>query len=133
MYKTMVRVNFFDADPAGIMFFGNIFKFAHAAFEQMIASAGFSRNYFNDPDYATPLMHVEADYSRPILPGTDVRVELGVSVLKESSFEISYTFFNGEELAARVKTVHIFIDRRRWAKTRMTSELSDFLKGHLTD
>ena len=46
MYSYTTRVNFFNADGAGVLFFGNIFRIIHSAYEEFMYDAGFKRNYF---------------------------------------------------------------------------------------
>ncbi|HWU44058.1 MAG TPA: hypothetical protein VN132_11490, partial [Bdellovibrio sp.] len=58
VFKTKKTLTFREADPAKIMFFGNIFGFAHDAFEQFIVEAGYTwKEYFHNTDYAIPLRH----------------------------------------------------------------------------
>ncbi|MGE5362949.1 MAG: acyl-CoA thioesterase [Bacteroidota bacterium] len=128
MFKTKLRINFFDADPAGIMFYGNIFRLAHTAFEEFIQEGRMERNYFVDRDFITPLLHSEADYKRPLLPVTHVDIHVKVTVLKESSFEITYEFYYGDELAAIVKNVHVCLNKSLWKKSPLPEELSAYLQ-----
>ena len=39
MYQTKIKITFADLDPAGILFYANIFKHAHSAYEEMIEKA----------------------------------------------------------------------------------------------
>ncbi|MGE5351213.1 MAG: acyl-CoA thioesterase [Acidobacteriota bacterium] len=131
MFRTEIKINFFDCDPAGIMFFGNIFKITHSAYEEMLQKGDLKRDYFKDDQYALPLVHSEADFLRPILPGEKVVVKLSVSVLRESSFELSYEVMNPKgEVCARVKTVHVSVTRSNWQKTPLPHDLKECLMNH---
>ena len=128
MFQTEVKINFFDCDPAGIMFFGNVFKLAHTAYEELLRKGIGGRDYFNDNDYAIPLVHSEADFLKPIMPGEVLTVQLTVSLFKESSFELSYEILNSKkEISARVKTVHVMVKKADWGKTSIPQDLKDCL------
>ncbi|HEX2868324.1 MAG TPA: acyl-CoA thioesterase [Ignavibacteriales bacterium] len=129
MFRTEVKINFFDCDPAGIMFYGNIFKVAHQAYEELLQKGNLERDYFKDIEYALPLVHSEADFIKPIFPGKNLTVELRVTILKESSFELSYEVLdNGGDLCARVKTVHVLVLKRDWQKSALPEDLKNCLK-----
>lgn len=131
MFSKKIKVNFFHGDPAGIMFFANIFTFAHSAYEEMLDGAGLERDYFNDEEFAVPIIHSESDFYKPIFPGDEITVEVAASNIKESSFELTYNFRNdaGEVLAV-VKTVHVFMSKYSWDKTKMPIEVSELLLKH---
>lgn len=132
MFSTDIRINFFDADPAGIMFFANIFRLAHSAYEEMITSAGFERDYFFDEEYAIPILHADVDFVKPMFPGSVLSVEIAVKTVKDTSFELQYHFKNEDgELTARLRTVHVFITRSDWEKSAIPSEFLGYLLMHM--
>lgn len=132
MFSTTIRINFYDADPAGIMFFANIFKFAHSAYEEMLEAGEFERNYFFDEDYAIPILHAGVDFVKPVFPGSFINVEISVKSIKDCSFELQYNFKNEEDaLVARVKTIHVFITRAGWEKVNIPDEFHAYLVRHL--
>jgi len=110
-YKTKRRINFFDCDPAGIMFFGKAFELIHSAYEEMIASLGI-KDYWTSRDYFVPITKAETDYTGVIKAGEEVEIEVKVSQLRKHSFELSYTC-RGEknEVLFTSKTVHVFTNR----------------------
>lgn len=128
MFRTETKINFFDCDPAGVMFFGNIFKIAHSAYEELLQNGDLERDYFKDDQFALPLVHSEADFLRPIMPGEKVTVQLTLSALKESSFELSYEVISPKgEVCARVKTVHVSVLKSGWQKTPLPQDLKNCL------
>lgn len=132
MFSSKIKVNFFHADPAGIMFFANIFNFAHAVFEEMIVSGNLERDYFNDEEFAIPIIHSEADFYKPIFAGNHIAAEVTVKNLKQSSFELNYEFLNDSgEVLAVVKTVHVFMSKYSWDKTNIPFEFNELLLKHL--
>ena len=126
LYKT--KINFYDCDPAGILFFGRVFELCHQAYEAMIAGFGLREDYWNNADYVVPILNAESHYHKPIKYGDVITIEIKVTILKSSSFELSYTLINdASEKCCEVRTVHVFIDKRTWKKNPMNIEISEGL------
>ncbi len=131
MFTTKVKVFFYDADPAGIIFYASLFKFAHSAYEEFMRSLKTEKNFFFDRDYVLPIIHAEADYLQPVKPGDELKVKLTVSQLKKSSFELSYTFYNStRKIVAKAKTVHVCADKKKFEKIELPAGLYRKLAGH---
>ncbi len=129
VFKTTLKVSFRAADPAGIMFFGNIYGLAHDAFEDFIVNTGFHwKEWFNTPEYIIPIRHSEADYEAPFLPGQNYDVSVSVKALGNTSFSIKYVFTAGEKLHARVEMVHVVLD----AKTKKPIPLPGLIRERLS-
>jgi acyl-CoA thioesterase FadM len=66
--------------------------------------------------------------------GEIITIELIVSQLKDSSFKLSYDCKNEKaELLAKVKTVHVFVDKKSWKKMEIDSEVLKGLEAHLNN
>ncbi len=91
------ELNFFDCDPAGIIFFSRLFDFCHSAYEQLIDSFDLDEDYWDNPVYVVPIIHTECDYYRPIKYGDEIEIQLSVSNLKNSSFELTYSLLLNDE------------------------------------
>lgn len=132
MYNTKIQVNFFDADPAGIIFYANIFRFAHCAYEEFMISLLTEKNYFFDEEFVLPITHTEADYIKPIKAGDELTINLHVANLKKGSFELSYSFCNSEKIeVAKVKTVHVCVSKLGFHKAELPDELYNKLSRNL--
>ena len=132
MHQIKKRISFYDCDPAGILFYGRIFEICHSAYEDLIRSFKLKSNYWNNDEYAVPIIHTEGEYLLPLRPGDEVTVEVTVSKLKESSFELSYACKNVKgEVTNQVKTVHIFVDKKQWKKTPIIDEVRAGLQNHI--
>ncbi|MFA3782136.1 acyl-CoA thioesterase [Melioribacteraceae bacterium 4301-Me] len=132
MYTSKVKVFFYDADPAGIIFFSNIFRFAHSVYEEFMRTLNTEKNFFIDRDFLLPIIHAEADYLKSIKPGDELKVELIVTQLKKSSFELSYNMYNtNSELAAKVKTVHVCRGKKEFKKIDMPEDLYKKLSANM--
>ncbi len=132
MFTEEITVNFYDCDPAGILFFGRIYELCHKAYEKMIGSFSLANDFWNNEKFAVPVIHSEADYFKPLKYGEEIQISISVTVLKLSSFELNYqcTNKNGDVCAA-VKTVHVFVSKASWEKTPVMDELKEKLSNHL--
>lgn len=131
MFNTKLKVNFFDADPAGIIFFASIFRYAHSAYEDFISHLKLNRDYFFDDELVLPIIHAEADYLKPIRVGDELKIDLQVSRLQESSFELSYKFLLNDEPVATARTVHVCVSKNSFVKSELPVELSAGLGEYL--
>jgi len=124
-------VKFHQTDAAGLIFFNNIFIIAHEAYEQMLISEGFGiGEILREKEYLLPLVHVEADYILPLYPGDEITVQALVSELGTTSYTLSYRVLKMEQIAARVKTVHICVDKESGEKMSIPEDLRLGLKNH---
>jgi 1,4-dihydroxy-2-naphthoyl-CoA hydrolase len=131
MFKTKKKINFYDCDPAGILFFGRVYEICHSAYEDLIASFELKENYWDNGEYVVPILNSEAHYHRPIKYGETISIEVKVSKLKSSSFELEYEIKNeaGEKCTA-VRTVHIFVDKSTWKKREIKKNVKDGLEKY---
>jgi len=129
MFEYKYRIKFHDVDAAGIIFYANIFKIAHDAFQEMLWSFELSVKYFSDKEYAFPIVHSEADYFSPLKFNQEIIVKISVIDVNENSFKIIYLFTNENKIRfAEVKTVHVCVDKTKFDKTK----LPEYLKLKLT-
>ncbi len=131
MINNEIIVNFYDCDPAGIIFYANIFKYAHSNYEKMISSFELDLDYFVNNNFIVPIIHTEADYFKPLKTGEKISIQTVVSRLKDSSFELTHKFFGSEnDLRAEVKTVHVFVDKKSFQKTKIDETIFRKLNSH---
>lgn len=121
-------VSFSDADPAGIVFFANIFNYAHKALELFKASQKSWDGWFNDPKVGWPLRHAEAEFFAPIRVGRYIKTVLYLDKQGNNSICFRCMIYQeipqakvadaaGDEpplkeiLCATVKTVHVQVVR----------------------
>jgi len=132
MFTAKVKVYFYDADPAGIIFYANLFKYVHAAYEDFLRNLYTQRNFFFDKDYILPIIHAEADYLMPIRVGDELRIDVSVSTLKNSSFELNYRFYKDKDkFAAVAKTVHVCVLKKEFNKIELPKDFYAKLKTNL--
>ncbi|MBD3163469.1 MAG: acyl-CoA thioesterase [Candidatus Eisenbacteria bacterium] len=111
-FEHALTVRFHEVDPAGIVFFGRIFGYAHDAYEAWIRTVGFPLEVpIAERGYALPLAHAEADFHSPIRGGTELRVFLEVLSIGTSSFTVRSRILGKEGMRhATVETTHVCID-----------------------
>ena len=106
-------VRLHDADAAGVLFFAHLFRHAHDAYEDFMASLGQPLDGLVRAGCRLPLVHAEADYVRPIQHGETIRVTVVLAALGETSFTLDYRFEDGSgALRARARTVHVHLADR---------------------
>ncbi len=98
MITSKKKINFYHCDPAGILFYARLFEICHSVYEEMINSFELEENYWQNDDYVVPIVKCEAGFFKPIKPGEEITVELFVSQLKETSFELSYEIKNENDV-----------------------------------
>ena len=131
MISVRRRINFYDCDPAGILFYANIFRMCHSAYEKLVAGFELKKDYWRNDDFAVPIIKSTADYLKPYKSGDEINIEITVSELRETSFELTYKCSNQfNDLCAEVKTIHVFVDKKSWSKTSLLPEIVEGLKLH---
>ena len=117
-------VTFFECDPAGVMFYGRVYDYAHAALEAMLADRIKDYPYFNHPEFAFPIAVSEAVYHAPVRQGDKISITTVKAKTGNHSFEMNYTGKNeeGKEVFF-VKTVHICVSKQTGKKAELPEEL----------
>lgn len=132
-FTTKTKLHFRDADPAGILFFGNILGIAHDIFEDFLATNGIPwEEWFKAHEWACPIRHTEVDFLSPLLPGHEHFVEVSVVKLGQCSFTMHYEFRNpATKLCARVMTTHTFVDQKAFQKMDIPEKYRTLLRRFL--
>ena len=134
MFSIKRRINFYHCDPAGVIFYGHIFFLCHSAYEHLISSFNLGLDYWKNDNFIVPIVHSSADFLKPLKNGDVIDIEVVVTKLKQSSFELSYECKNQKgDLCVEVKTVHVIVDKQTWKKTKMYTEIEEGLRKHLSE
>ena len=132
MFSVKKRINFYDCDPAGIFFFARVYELCHSVYEEMIQSFNMKEDYWTNEIFIVPILKSEASYHKPIKYGEMITVQIYVNNLRASSFELNYEIRNDKnEVCTKVKTVHIFVDKKSWKKTEIAEDVKMGLQKHL--
>ena len=130
MFIIKRRVNFYDCDPAGIIFYSRIFDFCHSAYEQLISGFRIKENYWNNKLYVIPIVHSECEYLKPIRFNDEITIFVKVSQIRNSSFELNYSIKKSNTLCCQVKTIHVSVDKKSWKKKKLNKQLLKGLEKH---
>jgi YbgC/YbaW family acyl-CoA thioester hydrolase len=134
MFTVKRKINFYDCDPAGILFYARLFEINHSVYEDMINSFKLKENYWSVDKYVVPIIKTDGAYFKPLRAGETVTINLSVTLLKENSFELTYEWRdNSGELAAKARTVHVFVDKNKWKKVPISEEINKGLESHRRD
>ena len=118
-FKTRIKVRFGDADPAGLVYFVNIFHYFHIAMEEFFAARCrvTYEKLMTDERIGFPTVSVQAEFLTPIIYGDEAEVEVCVSRVGESSatFEYSVRRVSDGTVCARATNVQVAmnLDTRR--------------------
>ena len=128
------RINFYHCDPAGILFYARLFEICHSAYEEMISGFKLDENYWQNDDYVVPIVKCDAGFYKPVKPGEYVNIELAVTELRETTFQLSYSIKNESDVeVASAKTVHVFVDKQKWKGKEIKDSLRIGLSNHFKD
>jgi YbgC/YbaW family acyl-CoA thioester hydrolase len=132
MFTVKRKINFYDCDAAGVLFFARIYELCHSAYEELIESFNLEEDYWNNENYIVPIIKSEASYHKPLKYGDIVTVEIKVVQLKTSSFELNYECRNEKnEVTNKIKTVHVCVDKKSWTKSTLGKKVFDGFSNHL--
>lgn len=128
LFKSQLKIKFRDGDPAQIMYFGNLFSFAHDAFEEFIVEAGYQwKEWFRTKIDMVPIRHADADFLAPFIPGETYEVTAQVENLGDTSFIMKYTFGPPAQPHATVRMVHAWLD----AQTKQKKPLPELFRQRM--
>ncbi len=118
-FSTRIKVRFGDADPAGLVYFVNLFHYYHVAMEEFFAArCGISYQELVAAErLGFPTVKVEAEFFTPLVYGDEAEVCVYVSRVGKSSatFEYSLRRVSDGTLCARATNVQVAmnLDERR--------------------
>lgn len=114
LYEHPVEIRFQDVDMAGIIFFARVFDLFHDAFLAGLAARGVRfADVMAARRWASPLVHAEADYRRPMRFGDRVVIELARVEFGNTSITTRYRIRDAvdpERVYASGHLVHAFVE-----------------------
>jgi 1,4-dihydroxy-2-naphthoyl-CoA hydrolase len=123
-------IHFAETDAAGVVYFANVLKLCHEAYEASLMMSGIElRSFFSGQRMAVPIVHAEVDFFQPIFCGDCITIVLTPSLLAPSEFEIRYQLAQGAKIVGKALTRHVCIA----IETRSRLELSEGLRSWLDD
>lgn len=121
-----------DTDCAGVLYHGALFRILNDCFEAFLESRGVSlRMIFLEKNYILPVVHVEADYSKPIRLGDQLTIQLQVGRPGNSSLFLEYSLLNSSsELAASARVVHVSVSKESGKAIALPDEIKVLVKAY---
>jgi YbgC/YbaW family acyl-CoA thioester hydrolase len=134
MFTIKKKINFYDCDPAGILFYARLFEINHSVYEQLIDSLNLKDDYWQSDIFVVPIIKTDGEYLKPVKTGNLISINLSVTHLKLNSFELTYEWFKSDgEIVAKSRTVHVFLDKKSWKKVHIPEEMKSGLQSHQRD
>lgn len=128
-FETNVTIRFEDADPAGIVFYPRAISLAHGVVEDLIRQTELGwHGWFDHHGLAAPVRHAEADFLAPMRAGEALDARAWVEKFGETSgtFAVEFTGKDGT-VRARIRTIHVLVDRATGKPMPLTSEIREAL------
>ncbi len=130
-------VRFGDTDAAGVMHFHQLLRWCHVAYEESLERFGLVAGEIfpgprRMPAVALPIVHVSADFRRPLACGDPLAIELRPLQLDGGSFEIGYRFLHEGLEAATGLTRHVAIEASSRRRTALPDAIGAWLEASRT-
>ena len=132
MYKNDYVVKLTDTDAAGILFFASYLTLAHEAYESFMEKIDVSLRYIiEDSVNFVVIAHTEVDYKSSLRLEDRYSIDITVSKIGKTSFELEYLFEKEGQEIATAKTVHVITDKKTGRPTKLPDKLIDGLKKYM--
>lgn len=120
-------IRFADADPAGVVFYPRAIAMAHSAVEDLVRGSSLGWDaWFASPVHAAPLRRAEADFFLPMKPGQKFEIRSRVEKIGDTSVAFVVEFLGEDQrTAARIRTVHVVIDKATGQPAPLTAEMRE--------
>lgn len=111
LYRARIRIRFGHTDPAGIVFFPRYFEMLQAAVEDwFLEGLGVDyADYVLNGDHGLPTVKTECEFMRPSRLGELLELEVHIARLGNSSLELEYLGYCGDELRIQARSVLVQI------------------------
>ena len=132
-------IRFHETDAAGVVYFANVLKLCHEAYEAALGTLGIDLQTFFSAtgDVAVPIVHAQADYYQPLFCGDAIAITLIPKQITPHSFEIAYRITPQPNPAAADNTLtkplaialtrHVCIKADIRRRHPLTAELIDWI------
>ena len=110
-FKSTWKISFGEIDYASIVYYPNFFDYFQRTEEAFMEQIGFPYPYLiGELRLGFPIVHVEADFKRPVRYGDAIDIVLEVAQLGTRSVTFGFRVFKGRELCAEAKITHVTVD-----------------------
>ena len=129
-FQHIVTVRFNEVDRAGIAFFGRVYEYCHAVFEELLVAMGYSiSNVFDNGKWGMPLVHSHADYKRPMRLGEELTIEVTVPTIGDTSITFDYRVLGPEgDLRCTCQLVHVIVELETFKPREVPEDLLEAVR-----
>ena len=132
-YTTRISIAFGDTDPAGLVYYPNIFHYCHLAMERFVAElfgVAYSQLIAEDR-IGFPTVKVSAEFFVPIVYGDDIDVEVEVLKIGNSSLDLGYSIKRASDqtVCARIEQTHVTMNLDQKKSLTLPPHLRDALRN----
>lgn len=113
VFSTQITINFGDTDPAGLVYFPNIFHYCHIAMERFFEEVcGISYSKLTgERQLGFPTAKIDAEFTTPLRYGDVIDIAITVSEIGNKSLSLGYKVKNLEGVVcADVSQVVVAMD-----------------------
>jgi 1,4-dihydroxy-2-naphthoyl-CoA hydrolase len=124
VFRLPYNIGLHDTDAAGLIFSANIFRICQIADEAFLKKIGFGMHVlFSRRTLGLPIVHLEADFQKPLRVGNEVEIRARVAHLGRRSYRMAYELVNAAgECCATAATVHVCTDPKTFQTMEMPAE-----------
>ncbi|MBP0016997.1 MAG: acyl-CoA thioesterase [Cyanobacteria bacterium SBLK] len=137
MYSSQQTIYLADTDAAGVVYFANIFRLCHQAYEESLVRSGLNlKTLVNPSGIVLPIVCSSADFLRPLFCGDCVEIQLIPKQLSETEFEIAYQILsldNPQKTLVQAITRHVCINAENRRRSPLTQEILQWIGGKSKD
>lgn len=134
MFTLTTQIQLHHTDAAGIVFYSRLFDLAFEALSAFLQHIGVSVAFIiRESSFLMPFVHAEVDFLRPLGVGDEATFQIYIEQIGNSSYTVAYAVVSGGETAARLKTVHVTIDKETKNKIPLPDMLRSALEPYLAE
>lgn len=125
------RVRYVDTDTSGRIHYTALFRYFEAAEQEFLRTI--RHGYSGDPgtEIGWPRVHAECDVSGPLVFDDEIGVEVSVSRLGNSSFELSFRILKEDRDHAHGRVVIVCLDRQTQRSRPLPVEFAEALRSRV--
>lgn len=135
-YTSVQKIRFDDVDGAGIVYYPRFFHLCHAAMEDFFDDAApFSYPHMiNQMRLGLPSVHIEADFTAPLMYGDVVIVTLAIVHIGRSSVRLRYQIRRKRDAMLSMTTTitNVMMDLDKKQGLPIPDELRRVFESYLT-
>lgn len=94
-------IRFHETDAAGVVYFANVLVLCHEAFEASLMASNIDvKQFFGKGPLATPVIHAEVDFRRPLFCGDEIVIVVRPKATTVDVFEVDYQLYAAAAMPA---------------------------------